>query len=181
MTEPVDAPDLSDRLADLLIYAPLGLLWERDQVLERLVKRGRSQTQLAKLAAQMAAQRGPEEVEKQVRNALESLAGSLAGPLARVLVEAGVALGVPGGSKPSSAPPPPQDPVSEAPTAAPPTVPEQGTVGGIADYDQRPAREVLGLLEPLGPDALAEVRFHELAGRKRKTILAKLDQLLDPA
>ena len=66
MTDPADAPDLSDRLADLLIYAPLGLLWERDQVLERLVKRGRSQTQLAKLAAQMAAQRGPEEVEKQV-------------------------------------------------------------------------------------------------------------------
>ncbi len=181
MTEPADAPDLSDRLADLLIYAPLGLLWERDQVLERLVKRGRSQTQLAKLAAQMAAQRGPEEVEKQVKKTLESLAGSLAGPLARVLVEAGVALGVPGGAKPSASPPPSEAPASESPAAAPEAVSRQGDVGGIAGYDQRSAREVLGLLDPLGPDALAEIRSYELAGRKRKTILAKLDQLLDPA
>lgn len=181
MTDPADAPDLSDRLADLLIYAPLGLLWERDQVLERLVKRGRSQTQLAKLAAQMAAQRGPEEVEKQVKKTLESLAGSLAGPLARVLVEAGVALGVPGGAKPSASPPPAQAPAPEAATPAPETMTAQGEVGGIVDYDQRSAREVLGLLAPLDSDALAEVRAYELVGRKRKTILAKLDQLLDPA
>ncbi len=185
MTDPADAPDLSDRLADLLIYAPLGLLWERDQVLERLVKRGRSQTQLAKLAAQMAAQRGPEEVEKQVRNTLESLAGSLAGPLARVLVEAGVALGVPGGPKPAPsapapattpapAPPKPEVSVDDGPSPA-------GEVGGIADYDQRSARELVGLLDTLDPDALTIVRSHEAAGRKRKTILAKLDQLLDPS
>lgn len=159
-----DEPNLSDRLANLLFYAPLGLLWERDQVLERLVRRGRSQTQIAKLAAQLAAQRGPEQVEAQVRQVLESLAKSAAGPVARVLIEAGVALGVPGATKTATA-----DRLQDV---------QQVNVGGITGYDDLSAREVLALLGPLAPDALAEVRRHEASGRNRKTVLAKLDQLL---
>ncbi|MDA3039967.1 MAG: hypothetical protein O3C27_10665 [Actinomycetota bacterium] len=174
MSESADAPDLSDRLADFFLYAPLGLLWERDQVLERLVKRGRSQTQLAKLAAQMAVQREPEEVEKQVRKSLESLAGSIAGPIARVLVEAGVAFGVPGSQRPCQPEPPASPTAARAETG--PT-----EVGGLADYDRLSARELIGLLDALAPAALIEIRSHESAGRKRKTVLAKLDQLLDTA
>ncbi len=182
MTDPsAEGSELSDRLADLLFYAPLGLLWERDQVLERLVKRGRSQTQLAKLAAQMAAQRGPEQVEEQVRKVLETAARSAAGPLSRVLIEAGIALGVPGAdtAKPTGAPtdaatPAPSEPSSSATEDASPST----TIGGVVDYDSISARDLIGTLPSLDGDALAAIKAHEEAGRKRKTVLARIDQLL---
>ncbi len=51
-----------DQLIELMVYAPVGLIYERDEVLDRLVTRGRSQVQLARLMAKMASQRkgGPE-------------------------------------------------------------------------------------------------------------------------
>ena len=52
------APDPEDnpleQLIELLIYAPIGLLYEYPEVLPRLIKRGRSQVQLAKFAGQLA-------------------------------------------------------------------------------------------------------------------------------
>ena len=170
-------PDRSDCLADLLFYAPLGLLWERDQVLERLVKRGRSQSQLAKLAAQMAAQRGPEQVEAQVTQALEALARAAAGPISRMLIEAGVAFGVPGAPRPSPQGPADraEQPVSEQPVSEQP-VSERGMP---ADYETLSARELLPRLTGLDPATLIALRDRELAGRGRKTVLSRIEQLLE--
>jgi hypothetical protein len=177
-----DEPDRSGCLADLLFYAPLGLLWERDQVLERLVKRGRSQSQLAKLAAQMAAQRGPEQVEAQVTQALESLARAAAGPISRVLIEAGVAFGVPGAARPSPQGPADraEQPASEQPMSEQPASEQPVSERGMpADYETLSARELLPRLTGLDPVTLIALRDRELAGRGRKTVLSRIEQLLE--
>ena len=46
--------DQIDQLVDLFVYAPIGLLYEYDEVMERLVKRGKSQVQLARVVGKLA-------------------------------------------------------------------------------------------------------------------------------
>ncbi len=78
-----------EQLIELMVYAPVGLIYERDEVLDRLVTRGRSQVQLARLMAKMAAQRkgGPEAMVGEV-------IAQAADVVARGITEFGVAVGL---------------------------------------------------------------------------------------
>lgn len=58
MTEKADDNPL-EQLIELFVYAPIGMLYEYPEVLPQLIRKGRSQVQLAKFFGQMAAkQRG---------------------------------------------------------------------------------------------------------------------------
>lgn len=208
-----DEKSQADQLVDLLVYAPVGLIYEYGEVLPQLVKRGKSQVQLAKVMGQMAAKQG----QKSVDGALLEAAGTLA----KGITEFGTLLGL---APDASTPPPPTaadaasrpNDVIDVDVAAEPVVPAASTrkpkakkaepkkaepkkstakksaakksdakksgskKSGrlpIARYDELTAREIVPLLDDLSAEQRKRVKKHELAHRKRKTILAKLDRL----
>ncbi len=195
----------ADQLIDLLVYAPVGLIYEYGEVLPQLVKRGKSQVQLAKVMSQMAAKQG----QKSVDGALLEAAGTLA----KGITEFGALLGL---APDADTPPPPTpadvievdeakapkpEPAKKAPApkaknkaSKPKTAKSKaakkksGSKGSankksastrlpIARYDDLTAREIVPLLDDLSADQRKRIRTHELSKRKRKTILAKLDRL----
>lgn len=200
----------ADQLIDLLVYAPVGLIYEYGEVLPQLVKRGKSQVQLAKVMSQMAAKQG----QKSVDGALLEAAGTLA----KGITEFGTLLGL---APDADAPPPPTaadvievveaDAEKATDTAKQAQAPKKATAKSkkqpeakkaatasakkkqpkkksakkstkparlpIARYDDLTAREIVPLLDDLSADQRTRIRKHELANRKRKTIMAKLDRL----
>lgn len=194
----------ADQLIDLLVYAPVGLIYEYGDVLPQLVKRGKSQVQLAKVMSQMAAKQGQKSVDGALLDA--------AGTLAKGITEFGALLGL---APDASTPPPPTpsdvidvDEAAAAPakseqaskTTDEPKTPKQKPASKkksttkkkpaskkasdkkpqrlpIARYDDLTAREIVPLLEDLSAGQRKRIHKHELDNRKRKTILAKLDRL----
>lgn len=155
-----------DQALDLLVYAPIGLLFEGSTLLPQLVEKGRSQVTMARMIGKFAVSQGRTEAVK--------AAGRLQDQAAGVLGFVGDSL----------APTPPVAPV--APTPAPvPTEPtatvveEAGPVADLAipDYDGLSASQVVARLAGLAPAELESVRRYEGANRGRKTILSKVAQL----
>jgi len=187
-----------DQLVELFVYAPVGLLYEYPEVIPKLVKRGRSQVQLARLLAQMAANQARsggsggrpgglpplDTLAAVLAPGLGEAAGAACNALARLATDLGAAVGLAPQPPPAEAPASAAGPSeasaerSEAPASAPPS--GEGAEAGplpIAGYDALTAREVIGLLDDLSPRQRQQIRAHEAANRGRKTILAKLDQL----
>lgn len=185
----------ADQLVELLVYAPVGMIYEYDDVLEQLVKRGKSQLQLARLVGKMAAQRGQREVEENVGE----IVGSVALTLAKGITQFGESIGLapqPAKSEQSEQsekaeqPPPP---VAELPASKPnkATGQKAGTKKAaakkaskaksaplpIAGYDDLKAKEIVELLGDLSPSQRARVRSYELKNRARKTVVGKIDRL----
>ncbi|MGH1493829.1 MAG: hypothetical protein ACRBK7_31280 [Acidimicrobiales bacterium] len=190
-----DQRDPVDQLIDMFVYAPVGMLYEYQEVMPKLVRRGKSQVQIAKVIGQLAFNRNRSD-------AIGQIAGGLTSVVARQITEFGEAIGL-APPKPSesgsgtSTPPPPSagddvvlapPPPSEADRAAveagesqtetddseaePPSLP-------IARYDELTAKEIISLLADLEPDQLDRIRAHEEGNRARKTVLGKLDRLAD--
>ena len=189
MADDNEEPNPVDQLVDLFVYAPVGLLYEYQDVLPKLVKRGKSQVQLAKVVGQMAMNRGNPADNFTV------LAEGLAGVVAKQITELGSAIGLAppqAGDEAKSdgdTPPPPSTAdaivVTEA-VAAAEAVPEVGAGSAtgpedrplpIARYDELKAKEIIELLDDLEPNQLERIRSHEEANRARKTVLGKLDRL----
>ncbi len=178
-----------EQLVDLFVYAPIGLLYEYPDVMDKIVKRGRSQTQLAKVMAQMAARQGASGAQQGVDAAVTDLAAALARCITEVGQRVGlapddVAEAAPGEAAPAEAAPGEgAAPEPEAAAAATPAaaseaaVPDADTLP-IAGYAELKAREIVGLLSELDPDELETIRAFEAANRHRKTVLAKIDGLL---
>ena len=72
-----DDEDLSERLLDLVVYAPLGLALEAKDLLPKLAERGRGQVALTRLAGTVAARQGQNEAEKLVADIRSSIEGFL--------------------------------------------------------------------------------------------------------
>ena len=49
----------------------------------------------------------------------------------------------------------------------------------IADYDELPAIEIVALLDALTPAERRRIAEHESANRRRRTVLGKIDQLVE--
>lgn len=162
-----------DELVDLLVYAPIGLLYEYDEVVPKLVRRGKSQVQLARVIGQVAIRQGGTDPAA-------AAAGALSALVARGITELGTAIGLA---------PPPEDEseVGEAgqldPDVDDEAEPGQDDAGAttvglpIASYDGLTAREVIALLDELDAAQQARIRAYEEANRARKTVLGKLDRL----
>lgn len=174
-----------EQLVDLFVYAPVGFLYEREELLDKVVTRGRSQVQLARLMAKMASQRsgGPEAVVNDVANQAADL-------LTKSIVEFGVAVGlVPKASDPGrdrqrqdivDVDVAAEDVAADgvAPDGAGESALEVTEIFPIDDYDTLNARTIIAMLGELELDEVRHVVEYEQDHRNRKTILAKADRLL---
>ncbi len=183
-------------LLDVMLYAPVGFLYEYRKVMPQLVKKGRSQMQLGMFIGRMAASKGSAGAERAAADALTTMATIAA----RGITEFGQAVGLapPEDEAPPAevtseiAPPPPAPkattPKGDSAKSAPkkpakkgaPTKASAASKGPrlpIAGYDDLTAREVVALVGDLTAAQRTRVRKHEEANRNRKTILAKLDRL----
>ncbi len=189
-------------LLDALVYAPAGLVLTVADELPRLAARGRQLIEgrvttarvVGKFAVQFARRQAEERLWPQIdpfqapaapasRNGpSRSRARAGGGPPARRSV-AGVGDPAAGGVTPHTAD------VAEAAAVAPPAMalprPATGpgsvdgpTILGIPGYDSLSASQVVQRLAGLSADELARVREHERAGRHRRTILSRVDQIM---
>jgi hypothetical protein len=147
-----------DQLLDLVVYAPIGLLMNLDELLPQLVEKGHQQVDMARVFGKFAVSTGTKEARKR----LDGMAG--------------------GRRSPSAAPTPtPETAARPDPSAQPVTATTEPAVDpallGIPDYDALSASQVVPRLGGLGEDELEAVRRYETANRGRKTILARIAQL----
>lgn len=160
MTSPVQ------RLADLMLYLPLGLALRAREELPKLAAQGRdrfsTQAPLARMVGQMAVAQGRRKVE----GVLDRRPGAPAGGEP----EPGVA--VPIHDFDHDAAPPP-DPGATGPSAPAPAAVDLPIPG----YDSLSASQVVQRLPGLSADELDAVRAYEQAGRGRKTVLLRVAQL----
>ncbi len=174
-----------EQLVELLVYAPIGLIYEYPDVLPKLIKRGKSQVQLAKFAGQMAIKQQQAKGQRGGESPVPSVPSELlVETLAKLITEVGAMVGLapPQGSSSGT---PPKESAPVAVVKAEPS--DQHTTAGtittrlpIDGYDEMTAKEVLSLLEDLTRPQLARVRDHEQSNRNRKTVLAKIDRLVEP-
>lgn len=167
-----------DQLVELLVYAPIGLLYERQDVLPRLVTRGRSQVQLARVFGQLAVRQGQHVVEERVGEVLAPAGGGLA----RILTDLGSLVGL--APRPGDGDGAPEQALTAGAISAPDGEPGGPEVADtidaplpIAGYDQLPARTIIPLLGDLSRSQRRVVRQHEETHRRRKTVLGQLDLL----
>ena len=170
------------RLVETAVFAPVGLaLLVREQV-PKLAARGKSETEtrvrVAKMVGEFAVKAGKKEVERRLagRNRTEHPATASAA---------------------TQAPQPASGPVSDAPAdgvgtaatteatassathvgiTADETAPPVGDLA-IPGYDSLAASQVVDRLASLTADELDAVRRYELRGRRRRTILNRIEQL----
>lgn len=162
-----------EQALDVILYAPVGLVFSARELLPKLAEKGRSQLGMAKMIGQFAVQQGQTEAgkvlgqaQKQALSTLEQLAGRPPAPSSN-------------GAKSNGAAPKPAPVIDvevvETPSA-PTSGPEAATLA-ITDYDSLSASQVLPRLNGLSADELEAVRSYEAAHRGRKTILNRAAQL----
>lgn len=142
--------ELTERLLDLFVYAPLGLALEAKELIPQLAERGRGQVALTRLAATV----GARKAEQEASSLLEELSGLFATLL--------------GSTETPTAPDP------AAPNPAEPTDAELPIDG----YDHLTAVEIVRLLAALSDDELEAVAAYEREHRGRSTILNRIRQRL---
>ncbi len=149
-----------DRLLDLALFAPIGVLTALRDELPRFSQQGRQVVQnrivLARFIGQMAVQQGQREVAKRLdaRRAAPVVETSAVETAAQADQMRGASASV--------------EAADGAPSAA--DLP-------IAGYESLPALNVVQRLATLHPEEVELVRQFEQAHRARRTILAKIDQL----
>ncbi len=148
-----------DQLVDLFVYAPVGLVYEYQDVLPKLIKRGKSQVQIAKLLGTMAAKQGQKTVEGRIDGAFDVASSSVA----QGITDVGARVGL-----------------------APDTAARRVTVSAaddrplpIAGYDNLTAKQILALVADLDADQRTRVESYEASHKERKTVLAKLRSLAE--
>ena len=172
-----------DQALDVFVYAPLGLLFSARETIPQLAEKGREYVAAARVMGGYAIGQGREQAEKAVRQAggQASQTLSVVGGLTARRPSAPSRPARP--TVPSTTPPPaPEDAPARA--AAAPDTGGNGRVPGpsveslaIPGYDTLSASQVVQRLGGLAPDELEAVRAYEESGRKRKTILARVQQL----
>ena len=189
-----DSKNPIDQLMELLVYAPVGLIYEYEDVLPQLVKRGKSQVKLAKVLGQMASQQGQEKAKQgQAKVAkdgasVDEMVGDAIGQAALILAKAVTEFGqVVGLAPPSTESVADSEPPSSRSAPKTLTSPQKrsGAAGRapkaptvpIAGYDSLKAREIVPMLDDLTAAQRKRVRAYEVATRGRKTVLGKLDKL----
>ncbi|MBA2496211.1 MAG: hypothetical protein H0V33_03800 [Acidimicrobiia bacterium] len=178
-----DARKPVDQLLDLVVYAPLGLLLNLDEVVPQLVEKGRQQVVAARMFGRFAVEQGGAEAKKRTAGLQERAAG-LVGQFGG-LGGAGHEADPPMAAAPVATPAP--APAAPAEEIIPVTIERDDTEGAavgpaedelaVPGYDSLSASQVVPRLAGLSGAELEAVRRYEEAHRGRKTILAKIDQL----
>jgi hypothetical protein len=156
-----------DHVLDLLVFAPLGFVWESRELYPKLAEEGRAQLaariQVARMVGQFAIRKGQQEAAK----AVERHRANAPSPSSGSGLDA----------SPTSAP---GGVVSLRHEAA-----DMGDITeadlAIPSYGSLAASQVVSRLEGLAPVELETVRRYELAHRGRKTVLGKIAHLQSQA
>ncbi len=142
---------LIEKVLDIVVYAPVGLVLQLRSELDTFVASGRTQVservQVARWVGEMAVTYGRREMEKRLTAASArppAVATNVIMPVVEPLA------------------------VVEAPNLGPP----------FDGYQSLAATQVVQLMGRMSAEELAAIRTYEAANRARRTILAKLDQLL---
>jgi len=191
--EPSEEQPLSERLLDLLVFLPTGLVVTVAEELPRLAERGRErlgmQVNSARSVGRFAVRAGQKELKKRSEGVRRS-----AGTVARPATTAPTSTPPTAPANPSrlrTIPFPPPRGVDADPSEAPvpavaPTavrkvdahVPDVASLA-IPGFDTLSASQVVQRLDGLNRTELVSVRAYETSGRSRRTILSRVDQLLD--
>ncbi len=84
-----------EQIAEAVLYAPIGLVYEYKNVVPTLVRRGKSQVQIAKLMGQMAAKEGSRQAQKLgVDGLITEVVETAASTVAKGITEVGVMVGL---------------------------------------------------------------------------------------
>jgi hypothetical protein len=181
-----DGQTLNERLLDLLVYAPVGAAVSLVEEFPSLAARGRDRLGVrvssARAVGQFVVQAGHDEMKRRS----ERLFTRGAPPTS------GRATSGSTGERPSGAGPvgPSTAPASEAvPVVSPPSAPNRSvpsnghvpavTTLSIPGFDTLSASQVVQRLDGLNRSELVSVRAYEASNRGRRTILSRVDQLLD--
>ena len=175
---------------DVFVYAPLGLLFSARETIPQLAEKGREYVAAALAMGEYAVGQGREQAGKAVRQAGDqagqtlSVVGGLTAGRRRVSPRQSTA---PETKPTAPAPPPPPAPAT---AGVAPRAQAAGETGGngrvtapnvetlaIPGYDTLSASQVVQRLGGLSAEELEAVRAYEESSRKRKTILARVQQL----
>ena len=146
-----------ERMLDLFVYAPIGLLATSLESLPELADKGRAKASTAQAVGAFATTMGT----RQMRASIEGLEQRVADVLSIV-----------------------REAASPRRAASSPTAEARSTDTGSAssvdelvpDYDARPASEIVPLLSTFDLEQLDRLEGHELAGRARRTVLTRIAQ-----
>ncbi len=158
-----------DRVVDLAVYAPIGFLYEYPEVLPRLVAKGKSQVQLARVLAQMAARAAEPMMAAGVTEVGRAV--GLAPPVPAGRSTAGRDAGAKGGSEAQGAPVSEADPeAAHGDSEARDVAPDEPWPG----YDSMNVRDVVARFPHLDDDTREAVAAYEAANKGRATILRRV-------
>ena len=167
-----------DQVLDLVLYAPIGLALNAEEMVHQMAARGRQSVAAAKFIGQVAMQQGRTQVDKAF-DRLQDQAATLVEQLGHLSTDSVVRTG---GAEPT-APAPPVEAVDEpGPSAGAQEIPIVEPVAAevnqaISDYDSLAASQVVPRLAGLSGDELEAVRRYEAAHRGRATVLNRIAQL----
>ena len=163
MTEQSEQRDPIETLLDLLIYAPLGLVTQLDDLLPGLIERGRSQAVLSRTIGEFAVRAGSEKVQGQAEGAQKQLETML-----RSLLDLAASRLAPEHAEQAEGPP--------ATASTEEAAAETGDLP-IKNYGTLKAAEIVPMLATLTADQRAVIAGHEASTRNRRTILNRIQQL----
>ncbi len=197
MDEPHEGPagmPLNERLLDLLVYLPAGIAASVMDDFPALAERGRQKLGVrvssARAIGQFAVRAGQDELRRRSealrnRTATTTPAGRADDrPVPGPSGAAGAGPGIPGdagrafvdgGSVGAAGP---RSPVRPAPPTAGGNIPAASTLS-IPGFDTLSASQVVQRLDGLNRSELVSVRVYEASTRGRRTILSRVDRLLD--
>lgn len=156
-----------EQAIEVLVYAPIGLLFEGVSLLPQLIETGRGQVATARLIGRFALRQGRGEASKVASNFQDQTASWLDAVSRRR---------APVVPAPVENPDPAPVAVIPVPKASAGRRRDASSLA-IANYDSLSASQVVNRLAGLTTAELEAVRRHESALRGRKTILSKVAQL----
>ncbi len=171
-----DRSAAADRLLDLVLFAPIGLMTAVRDDLSKFAAIGRREVDLARFIGKLAADQGQRAVSSRWASGCKPSAATAA-PTARAA-----------GGSPDQPPSTPKSASRSASGSASGSAPVKagGTDGvvalaasdlPIADYDSLAASQVVARLAALTPEELDRIERYEASHRARRTVLGKITQL----
>ncbi len=194
--EPSGEVPLSERVLDLLVFVPAGIVSSVVEDFPKLAERGRSLLEVRLSSARAVGEFAFRAGHRELRRRSDSLRQKGADPVPRQAERSEARYPIrtiprnPPPQNPSSTGKAPQTarvpahgpsvvrgPVTPAATANG-HIPEVGSLA-IPGFDTLSASQVVQRLDGLTRTELVSVRAYETATRRRRTILGRVDQLLD--
>jgi hypothetical protein len=184
-------PSLNDRILDVFVYAPAGFILSALDDFPKLAELGRerlgTQVSNARVMGEFAVKMGAQEFKKRSEGLLHRQS---TGPTpARPSDDSPVGLhSVPTPPSTGGVEDRPEATSGPTPIASPPASPSTGSTNGhvptasslaIPGFDTLSASQVVQRLDGLSRGELVAARAYEAGTRGRRTILSRIDQLLE--